>query len=1270
MLMSSALKIYASDMGFYNADDTYGITIREPSSICKDDDGFMWVATKSGIYRLSDESKCYNVPYTTVNIVSVELVHRKGELYVFTNHGEIFRYNKRLDRFEHYLDLLSALNVEAIYLADIKIGGDKDILWLATSAGLYHCVNGKCTRIPGVEGAVGDMTMDGCKHLIVASTGGVYRINTENYDREVWNDNPGVFPTLIKLDKAMNRLWIGTMSDGLYYLDCDTKELKASPIKRFPHQYVRDIEIVSDSAIWCGIDGRGIWQLSRDGSRVTEIFQEDKDNPHSIAGNGVLDMCYDRPDRVWVCSFTGGVSIAELNSPLITHFRHRVNDPNSPANDYIYDVAEDSKGRIWIGTNGGLSYWNPDTGKWVNRFGHEYESFIVRSVCEDSKGDIWVGTYSNGVYVLDGNTQRIKAHHTDRQGILSKNGFVFDILRDSNGDIWMAGMIGAIIKYDHVTGQFDEYPVRPVSTMAELDDSTLIMASNNQLLSLDKNTKEIKELLTDNMIQDIEVTEGKIWVASNGNGLICYDIASQATETFNLKHGSVSDNINSILYHNGNLWLGTDNGLYRFNIGDKSVASFDFPETAGKIDYTSDASVKLSNGTSAWGTSEGLIILDTESMTSRTPSGRIYLQDILLSSRSMRDMPDILPEMPLDEITDLTLQHDQNNITFSLQPLGSHSRTSLFSWKMEGFDDDWSELSDLSIINYTNLNPGNYTLYIRLYNPDLISERKISIHIKPPFWATWWFKTAYVLLIATLLYLLLRFYINRINRRHAEHKLQFFINTAHDLRTALTLIKAPIEEIKRSPNINEEEKQYLQLAIDQMQRLTMVTTQLMDLQKIDLGKGQFHPMNYDIVPLISSRISMFESIAEKRNITLTYSYKPESYVTAVDAGKIERIVDNLLSNAIKYSHEYSSVDINFTANDNEWRLSIVDHGIGIDKKSLDNLFKEFFRSENAVNSRISGSGIGLALTKKLVELHDGKIIVESREDEGSRFEIVIPHRLCDSAPLPVNAEEPESADKSIDNEEIKNMRILVCEDNDDLRRFMKRPLGRHFNVATSSNGVDAWEYIKKELPDLIVSDIMMPGMDGFELCRLVKSTFETSHIPIILLSALSDQSDELHGLGLGADDYMTKPFDMKTLTQRIMSIILNRRALGSRVISEVGETVEEADTKESNELNDAFVRQALKIVVNHLEDSDFSKEEFAREMGVSTSLLFKKIKALTDMTVVDFIRSIRMDHAMKLLNDRQYSIGEIAYKCGFSSISYFSTVFKKHFGKSPTDFRA
>lgn len=234
------------------------------------------------------------------------------------------------------------------------------------------------------------------------------------------------------------------------------------------------------------------------------------------------------------------------------------------------------------------------------------------------------------------------------------------------------------------------------------------------------------------------------------------------------------------------------------------------------------------------------------------------------------------------------------------------------------------------------------------------------------------------------------------------------------------------------------------------------------------------------------------------------------------------------------------------------------------------------------------------MTKKLVELHDNKIIVESREDEGSRFEIVIPHRLCDSAPLPVNAEEPESADKSIDNEEIKNMRILVCEDNDDLRRFMKRPLGRHFNVATASNGVDAWEYIKKELPDLIVSDIMMPGMDGFELCRLVKSTFETSHIPIILLSALSDQSDELHGLGLGADDYMTKPFDMKTLTQRIMSIILNRRALGSRVISEVGETVEEADTKESNELNDAFVRQALKIVVNHLEDSDFSKEEFAR----------------------------------------------------------------------------
>ncbi|MBP9721289.1 MAG: response regulator, partial [Bacteroides sp.] len=250
-----------------------------------------------------------------------------------------------------------------------------------------------------------------------------------------------------------------------------------------------------------------------------------------------------------------------------------------------------------------------------------------------------------------------------------------------------------------------------------------------------------------------------------------------------------------------------------------------------------------------------------------------------------------------------------------------------------------------------------------------------------------------------------------------------------------------------------------------------------------------------------------------------------------------------------------------------------------------------------------------------------------------------------------------------------DMRILIVEDNDELRHFMIRPLGKHFQVATAANGVEAWEYIRQEIPDLIVSDIMMPRMDGFELCRLVKSTFETSHIPLILLTALSEKTDELHGLGLGADDYMTKPFDMKTLTQRITSIIHNRRIIGAKFIA--AGHVTEAKTMSGepvNMLNDVFVKQALEVVVRYLDDADFGKEEFAKEMGVSTSLLFKKIKALTGISVVDFIRNVRMEHAMKLINEKEYSISEIAYKCGFSSIGYFSTVFKKHFGKSPTDF--
>jgi DNA-binding response OmpR family regulator len=386
---------------------------------------------------------------------------------------------------------------------------------------------------------------------------------------------------------------------------------------------------------------------------------------------------------------------------------------------------------------------------------------------------------------------------------------------------------------------------------------------------------------------------------------------------------------------------------------------------------------------------------------------------------------------------------------------------------------------------------------------------------------------------------------------------------------------------------------------------------------------------------------------------------------------IEKVIDNLISNAIKYSKPNTEVNLNFEAKGSNWIFEVVDQGIGINRKAHRQLFKEFYRAENAINVKIVGSGIGLLLVKNYVNMHGGRITFSSKENVGSSFKVIIPYRKVEVQAL-LKADIPE---KSItDNQILHNcetntskdsLSILIVEDNDDLRNFIKMPLSREFNVVLANDGCQAWDIVQNDMPDMVVSDVMMPNMDGFELCRLMKSTYKTSHIPIILLTALSGRAEQLQGLGLGADDYLTKPFDMGLLSQRIKTIIRNREQVREKAMKIVDKNNTEPIFQ--NKLNDQFVKQALDVVVNNLSNSKFGKEEFASEMNVSSSLLYKKIKSFTDQSPTDFIKCIRLNKSVELLKTKEYSVTEVSEMCGFSSVGYFSTVFKKHFGNSPTE---
>jgi len=728
------------------------------------------------------------------------------------------------------------------------------------------------------------------------------------------------------------------------------------------------------------------------------------------------------------------------------------------------------------------------------------------------------------------------------------------------------------------------------------------------------------------------------------------------------------------------LWLGTESGLCRFDPNKKDVLTYNsvYP-LSHHVSFNRNSNCQLSDGQLIWGTSNGAVHFLPKLLTETQSKGVIFFQDLTLSGRSIRGSL----STPLDSLQRISLKYNQNTLHLELLSIGNVTGAK-FSWILEGCDNGWSPSSGNRFVHYSNIPSGNYMLKIRLYDSSLshvITERSLAVSIVPPFWRSWWFLLLLLMFIVGVISLSLNYYIERLKQQHAEDKVRVFTNTAHDIRTSVTLIIAPIEELTKEHALSDMGKCYLSLATEQAKRLSAVVSQLMDFQKVDIRKEQLALVMVDIVELIKHRRLMFDSFARKQNVHLYFTSDLNDYQTAVDVSMMEKVIDNLISNAIKYSHPEGEVQLILTCKPNRWSLEVKDYGIGISKKAQSQLFREFYRGENAINSKIVGSGIGLLLVKNYVVMHDGDISCVSYENVGSTFKIDIPFKKVLEKNGMANVKRNEVVNHELQSlqqtlqQSLQQqdglpepiMRILIVEDNDDFRNFIRYPLQAYFDVLLAEDGTEAWGIIQKQMPDLVVSDVMMPQMDGFELCRLMKSTYETSHIPLILLTALSGKIEQLHGLGLGADDYLTKPFDMTLLVQRIKSIIRNRVAVKEKALKLINGVENNSEKILANEHNDHFVKKMLEVVRINMENTEFGKDDFASAMNVSASLLYKKAKSLTNLSPTDFIKMVRLNYALELLHSHKYSITEVSEHCGFSSLGYFCTVFKKHFGKSPTD---
>ncbi|WP_372776056.1 two-component regulator propeller domain-containing protein [Mangrovibacterium sp.] len=1278
----------SDNIHFYNLNEEYGISMFETNQACSDADGFIWISSKMGILRYTqDDIRTYQLPYESGNVISVQLNYKDGRLYAYSNNGQVFKYNTIQDKFELVVNVSKELRNPYLVVTKMLIDFEGQ-MWFASSFGLFYY-----NTETGLKNFVQNQDvhfiewMDST-HFFITLKGAIRVFNITTLTAEEYyqfSNGTNYVAAAVFYEQKDNTLWIGTDAGGLLKLSNRNGIKNLDFVPGIPNQPILAIESIDDSTLLVGIDGQGVWDVNKNTNKINAVYKEDSDQPGSLKGNGVYDIFCDQNKRVWICTYSGGVSFFDLKSSMVTKVSHVVNNPNSLVNDDINSILEDSDGNIWLATNNGVSCWDSKTNRWRSFFhNNKDQAQVFLTLCEDDRGRIWAGTYSSGVYLLERSTGRQLAHYcVENQGKAFACNFVFDIIKDSRGDIWVGGVRGDLVCYHPKQDRFTSFDNYTVYVMEEYGADKLLIGTTYGLLLFDKSSGTSETLIEGFQVYDICLKNNVVWVGTSGDGVIRYEMNSKAMERFSADSGLPSNFVNSIEYADGYFWIGTEQGMCRLDEARHTVSTFNSIFDLSHAAFNQNSHAILKNGKLMMGTNMGAIMFEPHSLQpGRQEEGRIYIQDLSVSGRSIREIDDLSPQIPIDSLSNISLKYFQNTISLELIPIGVNSPGSKFSWRMEGLDQQWSKPGNNRILSYSNIPNGTYALYIRMFDSSMtsvIAERSIVLKMIPPFWETAWFRILVFTFLIGLGIFTLAFYIDRLKKQHSEEKIRFFANTAHDIRTSLTLIKGPIEELNKEPGLTNKGLQYLHLATEQTHRLSKVVTQLMDFQKADVGKERLTLAKVDIVKLIESRVMMFDAYAKTKNIELKFSSNLANFETAVDEVMIEKVIDNLVSNAIKYSFPDVPVNVNFQVASNKWFLEVLDQGIGISKKAQRQLFNEYYRGDNAVNSKIVGSGIGLLLVKNYVNLHGGKVSCFSQQNVGSSFHVSIPvnnsveelavdrkgENISLTKATPLLAQSNTIMMSEVKASHKHRLKIMIVEDHEYLREFLRSAMDEEFHVDLAEDGQQAWEMVQKGSPDLIVSDIMMPRMDGFALCEKLKSTYETSHIPIILLTALSNKTQHLKGLGLGADDYLTKPFDVTLLQQRIKSIIQNRELVREKALK----IIKQSDGDEAildNGLNDKFLKRMGEIVRENIANSEFSKDDFATAMNVSSSLLYKKIKSLTNQSPTDFIKAIRLDHSLDLIQSRKYTITEVSELCGFSSVGYFSTVFRKHYGKSPT----
>jgi signal transduction histidine kinase/DNA-binding response OmpR family regulator/ligand-binding sensor domain-containing protein len=1259
-----------------------GLSSRRVFQIAKDSSGFMWFFTYAGIdrydgseikhYRLSGE-----VDIEESSLYSSKMVCDKDKnIWISVRNGKIFSYNKLLDKFIFQVDLASFLPGQEILLNSIMFDRENR-LWLCMSTGLYlfDLARQQLMLINDFQGESVSVIEQGKGHTYYIGTHRHVYYMEEGMDDSMFR--PSLFDVETRVESLhfhREKLYVGTFSDGLYIIDIGEKQ--ATHMDNIPGVPIREIKSTSDDHILVGLDGSGVYVFDAINSQLIRKYLPDEDNNTSLRGNTVCDIFVDECNRIWIGTSTNGISILDPLLPDVTYIRHEQRNDNSLISSHVNVVFEDSDGDIWYGTNTGVSMFSSGKKQWRHFINDKNKAKVVLALCEDADKGIWVGGFGIKTHRIDKQTGKIQSLPTRQDSGLSgiSSNYIYSIYAD-NRYVWLGGIEGDLTRYDIRTKEYQYYDITCIGDIKPVNDSILSIASCAGLVLFNKKNDSY-QLFTEfdgtslncpiRSVYPVSMEE--IWMATDGKGLIRFDFISGNTLFFSLEDGLASNSILGLLQDNKKrIWFSSESGLYY--IDPQSDTPINIGEYIGLEgeNYNANACVRRKNGNLIFGTANGAMEIAPDfNIDNDYPTKLVFTDFKLFYKSSSVDTPDSPLEKAIDETTFISLKYVQNSFSFSFSSINfTQPHTLQYQCKLDGFENEWHDVGNKNI-GYTNINPGKYDFKLRVinkYTQKVLDERNIGIAVQKPWWASWWALTIYLVILTGIAFFVFQYIKNRMERQSSREKINFFIDVAHDIRTPVALIKAPLSELENE-ELSDSVRKTLSMAIKNAEKLFSLVTQLLDFQKVDRAMVKLSTSINELHAYMTEKIASFDSFALKKNIRLTMDADFDYLQVCFDRNNMNKIIDNLLSNAIKYTPENGVVEVILKHTNDQWSVEVKDSGIGIPLHEQKNLFRQFYRAGNAVNSKETGSGIGLLLTQKLVKMHHGDIQFTSVENEGSSFKVNFPIG---------NTTNPENERISVigQNEEtsgsikVSKEKILLVEDNDDMRAYLKTSLSQEYQVIDMSDGRQVLEQVSTINPDIIISDVVMPYLRGDEMCRMLKSSMETSHIPVILLTALTDKENIIMGLESGADDYVTKPFDSSVLKARIRNILQNREKL-RKAVSSGNLSTEEINYP--NELDKEFIDRAIALINDEMSNPEFSINDFCQSMAMSRSSIYNKIKTLTGQAPNDFIRIIRLNKAQELLKSRKYNISEVSTMIGFSDPKYFSTSFKKQFGISPSKY--